>query len=69
MIAVGCCNHSNELFFYNPVNGTFVSWVDYHFQHNVTSGSFFGLKYQPGVFIYRLDESTSIFAQKFNLFM
>jgi hypothetical protein len=25
------------------------------------------LKYQPGVFIYRLDESTSIFATKFNL--
>jgi len=33
----------------------------------VTSGAFFGLKYQPGTFIYRLDESTTIFAPKFLL--
>lgn len=67
MITVGRCPNFNGLLFYNPANGTFVSSIDYRFQHNVTSGSFFGLKYQPGVFIYRLDESTSIFAPKFNL--
>jgi hypothetical protein len=33
----------------------------------VTSGAFFGLKYQPGTFIYQLDESTTIFAPKFLL--
>jgi hypothetical protein len=37
------------------------------FQHNVTSGAHFGLQYQPGTFIYRLDESTSIFSPKFAL--
>jgi len=49
------------------MNSTFVSSIDYTFQHNVTSGSRFGLKYQPGTFIYRLDESTTIFAPKFPL--
>jgi hypothetical protein len=29
MIAVGRCPHSNGLQFYNPVNGTFVSSIDY----------------------------------------
>jgi hypothetical protein len=67
IIAVGRCTNSNGLLFYNPANGTFVSSVDYRFQHDVTSGSFFGFKYQPGVFNYRLDESTSIFTLKFNL--
>jgi len=67
MIAVGRCPVSNGLLFYNPANGTFVSSIDYRFQLNTTSGSFFGLKYQPGLFIYRLDESTSVFAPKFSL--
>jgi hypothetical protein len=67
MIAVGRCQNSNALHFYNPANGTFVSSIDYKFQNNVTSGAFFGLKYQPGTFIYRLDESTTIFAPKFLL--
>jgi hypothetical protein len=65
MIAVGCFPHSTSLQYYNPANGTLVSSKDYKFQHNITSGSHFGLKYQPGVFIYRLDESTSILLQNF----
>jgi len=44
-----------------------VSSIDYKFQPNVTSGSFFGLKYQSGTFIYRLDETTYIHAPKFLL--
>jgi hypothetical protein len=44
-----------------------VSSIDNKFQYNVTSGAHFGFKYQPGTFIYRLDESTSIFAPKFPL--
>jgi len=67
MILVGHCPNSTGLQFYNPVNHTLVSSIDYKIQHNVTSGAHFGLKYQPGVFIYRLDESTSIFAPKFSL--
>ena len=67
MIAVGRCQNSNAIHFYNPANGTFVSSIDYKFQNNVTSGAFFGLKYQPGTFIYRLDKSTTIFAPKFLL--
>lgn len=65
MIAIGRCPTSNSVQFYNPANGTFVSSVDYKFQHNVTNGAYFGLKYQPGMFIYRLDESTTIFTSKF----
>jgi hypothetical protein len=49
------------------MNGTFVSSIDYTLQHHVSSGSRFGLKYQPGVFIYRLDETTYIFSPKFKL--
>jgi len=67
MIAVGRCPNSNGIQFYNPSNGTFVSSIDYKFQPNVTSGSFFGLKYQSGTFIYRLDETTYIHAPKFLL--
>lgn len=67
MIAVGCCANSNSIQFYNPANGTFVSSVDFKIQHNVTSGAYFGLKYQPGVFIYRLDESTMISPRNFPL--
>jgi len=44
-----------------------VSSIDYKFQHHVTSGTYFGLKYRPGTFIYRLDESTSIFAPQYNI--
>jgi len=67
MIAIGRCPNSNAIQFYNPSNGAFVSSIDFKFQHNVTSGAHFGLKYQPGTFIYRLDESTSVFAPKFCL--
>jgi hypothetical protein len=67
MIAVGRCPNSNAIQFYNPANGTLVSSIDYKFQLNVTSGAHFGFKYQPGVFIYRLDESTSVIAPKFEM--
>ncbi len=67
MIAVGKCPNSPGLQFYNPAYGTFISSIDYKFQNHVTSGAYFGMKYQPGVFIYRLDESTSVFAPKYNL--
>jgi hypothetical protein len=67
MIAVGRCTNSNGIQFYNPANGTFVSSIDYKFQSNVTSGAHFGLKYQPGVFIYRLDESNSVFSPTYAL--
>jgi hypothetical protein len=67
MIVVGHCPNSTGLQFYNPSNGTLVSSIDYKFQPSITSGAHFGLKYQPGVFIYRLDETTSIFAPKFQL--
>jgi len=66
MIAIGRCPNSNSVQFYNPVNGTFVSSIDYKFQSNVTAGSHFGYKYQSGMFIYRLDESTNVFAPKYN---
>jgi hypothetical protein len=32
------------LLFFNPANGTFISSIDYKFQHHVTSGSYFGIK-------------------------
>jgi hypothetical protein len=67
MIAVGHCPNSNSIQFYNPANGAFVSSIDYKFQHNVTAGSQFGYKYQSGMFLYRLDESTHIFAPQYNL--
>jgi len=44
-----------------------VSLIDYKIQSHVTSSAFFGYKYQPGTFIYRLDELTSIFAPTFPL--
>jgi hypothetical protein len=67
MIAIGHCPTSNGLQFYNPANSTFVSSIDYTFQHHVTSGSRFGLKYQPGTLTYRLDETNTIYAPKFKL--
>jgi hypothetical protein len=67
LIAIGCCPNSNGIQFYNPQNGTFVLSIDYKFQPNVTNGAHFGLKYQPGTFIYRLDESTSVFSPNFPL--
>jgi hypothetical protein len=67
MIAVGRCSNSNGIQFYNPANGTFVSSIDYKFQLNVTTGAYFGLKHQPGVFIYRLDESSSVFSPTYAL--
>jgi hypothetical protein len=65
MIAVGRCPNSPGLLFYNPTNSTFVSSEDYKFQPNTTSGTHFGYKYQSGTFLYRLDETTSIFSPKF----
>ncbi len=67
MIVVGRCPTSNGLKFYNPRNGTLVSSIDYRLQENVTSGAHFGLKYQPGTFIYCLDEPMTIFEPKFAL--
>jgi hypothetical protein len=67
MIAVGRCTNSDGLLFYNPVNGTFVSSIDYVIQPHITSGARFGYKYQPGTFIFRLDESTTVFEPKFPL--
>jgi hypothetical protein len=67
MIAVGRCQQSNGLQFYNPSNCTFVSSIDYKFQMHSTSGVHFGYKYQPGTFVYRLDESTTIFKPQFQL--
>jgi hypothetical protein len=67
MILLGHCPNSTGLQFYNPRNGTFVTSIDYKILPNVTSGAHFGYKYQPGLFIYRLDESTSVFAPQFPL--
>jgi hypothetical protein len=67
MIAVGQCPHSDGLQFFNPTNGTLVSSIDYTLLHNTTSGARFGCTYQPGTFIYRLDESTTIDQPKFAL--
>jgi hypothetical protein len=67
MIAIGRCPNSNGLQFYNLANEIFVSSINHKFQPHVTSGARFGYHYQPGTFIYRLDESTSIFAPKFAL--
>ena len=33
----------------------------------MTSEAHFGFKYQPGTFIYRLDEGTTVFAPKYPL--
>jgi hypothetical protein len=67
MIAVGHCSNSNGLLFYNPENGTFVSSIDYRFQPHTTSGSYFNYKYQAGTFVYRIDETNSIYAPTFQL--
>jgi len=52
MIVIGKCPLSDGIQFYNPVNGTCVSLIDYCFQHHTMSGTKFGFKYQPGLFIY-----------------
>jgi hypothetical protein len=67
MIAIGRCQNSDGLQFYNPENGTFVSSVNYTFQPHSTAGAHFGYKYQAGTFIYRLDETTTIYSPKFKL--
>ncbi len=67
MIAIGRCSNSNGLLFYNPTSGTIISSIDYVLQPNVTSGAHFGYRYQPGTFIFRLDESTTVFNPKFPL--
>jgi len=53
--------------FYNPISGALVSSIDYKLQPNVTSGAHFGFRYQPGLFLYRLDESTTVYAPKYPL--
>jgi hypothetical protein len=67
MIVIVCCPNTNGLQFYNLVNGTFVSSIDYKLQPNIASGACFGYQYQPGTVIHRLDESTSVYAPKFTL--
>jgi hypothetical protein len=67
MITLGLCPYSNGLQFFNPQNGTFVSSIDYTFQPNITSGARFGYTYQAGTFIYRLDETTTVYAPTFPL--
>jgi len=67
MITVGKCPSSDGLLFYNPVNHTFVSSINYQFQHHVASGAGFGLRYQSGTFIHRLDETNTVYAPKFAL--
>jgi hypothetical protein len=67
MITLGRCPTSNGLLFYNPSNGTIISSIDYTFQYHVTSGSKFGYKCQPGVFKYRLDETTTVYSPQFLL--
>jgi len=67
MIAVGQCPHSDGVQFFNPTNGTLVSSIDYTLLHNTTSGARFGCTYQPGTFIYHLDESATIDQPKFAL--
>ncbi len=65
MITLSRCPNSNGLLFYNLINGTFISSIDYSFQPQVTSGARFGYRYHPGTFIYRLDETNTIYSPKF----
>jgi len=67
MIAVGHCPISDGLQFFKPANGKLVSSIDYTLLSYSTSGALFGYQYQPGLFIYRLDEPTYIFKQKLYL--
>ncbi len=67
MICISRCPNSDKLQFYNPENSTFVSSIDYVFLNNSTSGARFGYSYQPGLFIYKLDETTIIYQPKFVL--
>jgi len=67
MITLGRCPNSDGLQFFNPENGTIVTSIDYTFQPSVTSGARFGYKYQAGTFIYRPDESNTMFSPKFAL--
>jgi hypothetical protein len=67
MITLGKCPHSDGLQFFNLINGTIVSSIDYKFQPNVTSGTRFGYTYQAGMCLYRLDETTNMYAPSFPL--
>jgi hypothetical protein len=67
MIAVGRCPNSNGLQFFNPANETIVSSIDYTLLPHTTSGARFGYTYQPRTFIYRLDETTTVYQPKFPL--
>jgi hypothetical protein len=64
---LGRCPNSDGLQFFNPENGSIVTSIDYIFQSNVTSKARFGYKYQSGMFLYRLDETNTIYAPKFPL--
>ncbi len=67
MTVIGHCPNSDGLQFFNPANGALVSSIDYTLLSHSTSGARFGYQYQPGLFIYRLDEPTYIFKQNFLL--
>jgi hypothetical protein len=67
MITLGRCPNSDGLHFFNPENGSIVTSFAVTFQPNITSGARFGYKYQACTFIYRLDESTTMFTPKFAL--
>jgi len=69
MITLGRCPNSDGLQFFNHENenGTIATSIVYTFQPSVTSGARFGYKYQAGTFIYRLDESNTMFSPKFAL--
>jgi hypothetical protein len=41
--------------------------IDYKFQLHTTSGTYFNYKYQAGTFLYRINETTSIYAPMFNI--
>ncbi len=67
MITLEKCPNSDGLQLFNPVNGTILSSIDYKFQPNVTSRTRFGYKYQAGMCIYCLDETTNMHAPTFPL--
>lgn len=67
MITLEKCPNSDGLQLFNPVNGTILSSIDYKFQPNVMRGTWFGYKYQAGMCIYCLDETTNMHTPTFPL--
>jgi hypothetical protein len=63
MITLDHGPNSNGLQIFNPVNCLIISSSDYACQHHITTGSRFGYKYQTGMFVYQLDESTTTFTK------